>query len=148
MLILVCFGLSSLGQLEYTRFNDLNDSLAKNPKPVLVKIEADWCGYCKMMEDKVFQHKKLSGQLQQDYYVLKLDAEKDVDIKFGGRDYHFIPSSSKRGVHELAKFLGTENGKLNFPTIVELKSDLTFSKRLTGYLGKADFKQWLQLEGE
>ena len=50
----------------------------------------------------------------------------------------------RSGVHQLAKHLGEEDGKLSYPTTVVLNPDLTVKKRIQGYIARNDFMYWLE----
>jgi thiol-disulfide isomerase/thioredoxin len=58
ILIITFLSISSIGfsqGVKWTKFEDLADSIAKQKKPIIVKIETPWCGYCKLMESKVLK---------------------------------------------------------------------------------------------
>ena len=59
-------------QINWTLTADLNDSLSKSQKPIMIKNETDWCGYCKMMDLKVFAHKKVIQLIKDDYYFIPI----------------------------------------------------------------------------
>jgi len=145
IIISVVFMTPFFGQstLKWTKIEDLKDSLAKQSKPVLIKIETQWCSVCKMMDMKVFADKKVQKTLISDYYLVKLDAESKNTIKFNDTSYHYLMYSVNRGVHQLAKKLGEENGKLNYPTILIL-DNYNIQKRLVGCPTKSDFIFWLK----
>lgn len=128
-------------QLSWVQFSDLNDSLKANPKKVILKIETNWCGYCKMMEAKVFNSKKTIKKLEKEYYFVRLNAEVRTPIIFRNKKYR--PSPSKRGKHELAVELNGLENQLVYPTTVLLSSNLEIEKRLSGYLKRSHFFLWL-----
>ncbi len=127
--------------LNWVEFSDLNDSLKVNPKKVILKIETNWCGYCKMMEVKVFNSKKTRKKLNNKYYFVKLNAESKTPIIFRNREYHGSPL--KRGKHELAIELNGADNQLVYPTTILLSSNLEIEKRLSGYLKRSHFFLWL-----
>lgn len=128
-------------QIKWTEFKNLNDSLKATPKKVIIKIETDWCGYCKLMETKVFNHKSTYRQLNNDYYFVRLNAETKSSIVF--RNKRFLPSSKKRGKHQLALALNGSENAISYPTIILLNSNLEIEKRLNGYLKRKYFFLWL-----
>ncbi|MCT4581820.1 MAG: thioredoxin family protein [Flavobacteriales bacterium] len=128
-------------QIQWVVFEDLNDSLRANPKKVMIKIETSWCGYCKLMEKKVFNHKTTYKRLNDDYYFVRLDAEATQPIVF--RNKQFQPASKKRGKHQLAIALNGPENPISFPAIVVLNANLELEKRLNGYLKRRHFLLWL-----
>jgi thioredoxin-related protein len=129
-------------EIKWTSFSDLNDSLKAKPKKVIIKIEADWCGYCKMMDVNVFSHKRTQVKLGETYYFVKLNAESKEEIIF--RNHLFKPSSFAKGKHELAITLNGKENTISYPTVVLLSPNLEIENRLNGYLKRNHFFQWLK----
>ena len=118
----------------WTSFEDLTDSLRKERRPVLVFIHTDWCTYCKMMELRTFSDASVASKLQEKFYCVRLNAEETQSITFLQRTYKFKPTGVKTGVHELAQVLGTEKGKLSYPTTVFFDQNLQLQARMVGAL--------------
>lgn len=120
--------------LRWTSFEHLTDSLRKERRPVLVFIHTDWCTYCKMMELRTFSDATVASKLQEKFYCVRLNAEETQPITFLQRTYKFKPTGVKTGVHELAQVLGTEKGKLSYPTTVFFDQNLQLQARMVGAL--------------
>jgi thioredoxin-related protein len=129
--------------LKWMKIEDLSDSLKKENRPVLVKIETQWCSVCRMMEQKVFMDKKVQKYLNGRYYLVKLDAEQKTAIRYNDSIYNYVMQSGGRGIHQLAKKLAEQNGKVQYPTITIVENFIV-SKRLDGYLPKNEFLFWLK----
>lgn len=142
LLVGILITLTSVAQLQWTKLEHLKDSLEKQPKPVLLKFETEWCSVCKMMDVKVFQDKKVQKVLA-NYYVVRIDAEIKTPLIYNDTTYNYLMYSAKRGVNQLAKKLAEENGKLAYPTIV-IVENYVVQKRLVGYLPKSDFVFWMK----
>ncbi|MEM7571651.1 MAG: thioredoxin family protein [Bacteroidota bacterium] len=125
-------------QLNWTSFEHLNDSLRQEARPLLIFIHADWCAYCKRQESEVFAGPAVVQKLNTDYYCLKLDAEGREALRFMGRSYQFISTGYETGQHELAQFLGSEDGQLSLPTTLVLDKSLQLKWRETS-LVETDF---------
>ena len=145
-LIVSSFGLLPVAKaqnLRWTSFENLNDSLRKERRPLLVFIHTDWCKYCKMMEVKTFADSALARTLNQHFYCLDLDAEQTKTLLFLNRKYRFKPSGVGTGLHELAEILGTEKGRLTYPTTVVFNQNLQLQARKTGVLEADYLLKWL-----
>ena len=145
--ILICFTIASIGytqELHWTNINDIADSMKVKEKPILVKLETSWCGYCKKMDKDVFPNKKVAKEMNANYYYVKMDAEGKEEIIFNDSIYKFVMYSGGRGIHQLAKKLGSVNGQIKYPTIVILDKNYQVTKLLDGYLPKTDFYYWLK----
>ena len=145
--ILFCawFGLYSVGveaqTLQWTSFENLNDSLRKERRPLLIFIHTDWCKYCKMMEVKTFTNPELVKILNREFYCLDLNAEEARTIPFLNRKYKFKATGVNTGVHELAELLGTEKGRLTYPTTVFFDQNLQLLSRVAGALDAKQLQQ-------
>lgn len=128
--------------LQWTSFEHLNDSLRKERRPLLIFIHTDWCKYCKMMEVKTFTNPELVKLLNKHFYCLDLNAEQAKTIPFLNRTYKFKPSGVNTRIHELAELLGSEKGRLTYPTTVFFDENLQLQSRVVGAL---EAKQILQL---
>jgi thioredoxin-related protein len=117
--------------------------MAKEVKPVLVKIETPWCGYCKLMDKKVYPNKKIRKELTKNYYYVKLNAEENQIITLNDTTYNYRIYGGNRGIQELAKKWGTRNGVIKYPTTIVLDENYQIVKFLDGYLPKQNFYYWL-----
>ncbi|MFT5618429.1 MAG: thioredoxin-related protein [Arenicella sp.] len=135
--ILILFSIQTQAQskkVNWLSFEQLTDSIRSNPKPILVFIHTDWCKFCKMQGKNTFGNSDLAEALSQDYYALQLNAENESDLKFLNRVYKSNPNA----YHELANFLGKENGELVFPITVLLNQNFQLKKRLVGFINSED----------
>ena len=151
ILIITFFSISSIGfsqGVAWTKFEDLADSIAKQKKPIIVKIETPWCDYSKLMESKVYAKKRFVKRVGKNYYFVKLNAVSKQSINFRNKKYEYIDFSGAKGLHSLAKELAEVEGVLRYPTTVVLNSDFTQNKRVVGFLNRRDFRYWLQLSEE
>ncbi|MFT5619375.1 MAG: thioredoxin-related protein [Arenicella sp.] len=121
-------------KVNWLSFEQLTDSIRSNPKPILIFIHTDWCKFCKMQGKNTFGDGDLAKSLNQDYYALQLNAENKEDLKFLNRVY----KSDLNNHHELANYLGKENGELAFPTTVLLNQNFQLKKRLVGFINSED----------
>jgi uncharacterized protein YyaL (SSP411 family) len=134
MFISMVLAFSSQAQsINWTKFEDLNDSLRKERKPVMIFIHTDWCKFCKMQDSNTFSDSLVTVLLNKNYYCLRLDAEERRDINFLNRKYSYKPSGVETGYHELAEFLAKQDGNISFPSTVLLSKELQLIKKLSGF---------------
>ena len=127
--------------MRWTAFENLNDSLRKERRPLLIFIHTDWCKYCKMMEVKTFTDSTLVQTLNQHFYCLDLNAEQNKTLPFLNRKYRFKPSGVGTGVHELAEVLGKEKNQLTYPTTVIFNQNLQLQARIVGVRQAKELQQ-------
>lgn len=145
-LLLGNFIVKAQDSITWMSFDEVQKVVKEKPKQILVKVEAPWCGYCKLMDKKVYSNKKFIREYKDKYYFIRLNGEGRKDIEFNGKVYHFTMYSVRSGVHQLAKLLAEVNGKMSYPTTVILNPDLSISKRIVGYLERLNFMMWLDSE--
>jgi len=145
--ILLLFLMTQLAHAQLNRwsFDDLDSLQAVEERDVMVFLKADWCRYCKVMENSVFQDESISRELNESYWLVTFDGESERPVSFLGKTYQFRPTGLKTGIHELAGYLGEIDGKIAFPTLVVLKPEGEIVFQYSSFLNK---KQMLLLMRE
>ena len=92
-----------------------------NHKKFLVDVYTDWCGWCKVMDKKTFTDPALIEYLNENFYVVKFNAEQKEPVTFKGKTYNWEPIG-RNGIN----LLGVEllQGRLSYPTLVYLNEKL------------------------
>ena len=116
-----------------------------NPKKMFVDVYTDWCGWCKKMDKDTFQNPQVSAYMQENFYMVKMDAEGKDPIEYQGKTFKFVPSG-RRGYHELAAAL--LQGKMSYPTVVFLDENLNMLSPVPGYQRVKPFMQIAQYFGD
>ena len=102
----------------------------ENPKKLFVDVYTDWCGWCKKMDKDTFQNPEVAKYMQENFYMVKLNAEGKEPIEYNGKSFKFI-ASGRTGYHELAVAL--LQGKLTYPTVVFLDEQRNMLSPVPGY---------------
>jgi len=136
-------------KINWLTITELNEQYAKNPKPVLIDLYTDWCGWCKVMDKNTYGNDKVAAYINEYYYAVKFDAESKADVTFNNKVYKYNPQYKS---NEFAMYLTF--GRMEFPTTVFLSALDARPAPLSGYLkpkeieaplkffgGKADQKQ-------
>lgn len=101
----------------------------KEPRPILVDVYTDWCGYCKRMDVYTFQNKGIAKYISENFYAVKFNAESRETVTFQGETF---PPGEGRTPHSLAAAL--TQGKLSFPTLVYLDANSNLITIVPGFL--------------
>jgi thioredoxin-related protein len=115
------------------------------PKKMFIDVYTDWCGWCKKMDKETFQNPEVSKYMQENFYMVKLDAEGKDPIEYKGNTFKFVPSG-RRGYHELAAAL--LQGKLSYPTVVFLDEEMNMLSPVPGYQQVQPFMQIAKYFGD
>ena len=99
-------------------FTEIDSLQLAAPRPMVIFLHTDWCRYCQNMQKTTLRDPDVNVLLNDHFYFLSLNAEKEEAITFGNRSFVFQPTGNGSGVHTLATTLGTINGQLQYPTLV------------------------------
>ncbi|OAD45316.1 thioredoxin family protein [Polaribacter atrinae] len=129
------FYINTNGQenIKWLGFEEAIELNKANPKPILVDIYTDWCGYCKKMDLNTYSNKTIGDYINKNFYAVKLDGEGKEDIIFNDHTFKF-QKEGRRGYHQLAASL--MDGKLSYPTTLFLSEDVQLLDKIPGYLDK------------
>ena len=135
LITLTLFYLNSDAQenVKWLSFKEAITLNKENPKPILVDVYTDWCGYCKKMDLNTYTNKTISDYINKNFYAVKLDGEEKKDIVFNNHTFKF-QKQGRRGYHELPATL--MDGKLSYPTTIILSEDEKVLDKIPGYLDK------------
>lgn len=114
-------------------------------RKIFIDVYTDWCGWCKVMDDKTFSEKNVAKILNEEFYPVKFNAEQREDIVLGNQTYKFV-ASGKSGYHQLAAAL--LNNQLSYPTVVFLDDNFNMIQPLPGYRKPEEFHPIIQFIGE
>lgn len=121
--------------VHWLSFEQLEDSLAVQPKKVFIDFYTDWCAYCRKMDKVVFTKKEVVKQLNEEYYAVRFDAETDSVVTFGGRQFiNDQVDKSRNPLHQIALLLALRDGQFSAPTMVVLDEDFKVTARYFEYM--------------
>lgn len=129
-------------ELEVVTFENIVELQKKEKRPIVVFLTADWCTYCKRVENTSFDEKEVINLLNSEFYFISFNIEYKETIKFGETNFKYNSAGLNSGVHELAEAIGTIDGILNTPTFVVLNSSFEINYRYGGFM---DTKEILAL---
>ncbi|OSY87482.1 thioredoxin [Tenacibaculum holothuriorum] len=119
------------------------EALAKNkenPKPILVDLYTDWCGWCKKMDATTYKDGTIVKFINDNYYAVKMDGEGKNDISFKGKTFKFVQQGRSK-YHELAAAI--MKGKMSYPSTAFFNADEQLIQTVPGYLTKERFEKIL-----
>ena len=92
-----------------------------NKKKFLVDVYTDWCGWCKVMDKKTFTDPALIKYLNENFHVVKFNAEQKEPVTFKGKTYTWEPMG-RNGINTLG--LELLQNRMSYPSLVYLNEKL------------------------
>lgn len=126
----------------------------KQGKPMLVDFYTTWCHWCKVMDEKTFNHQEVKAFLQAHFIAVRILAEdKNAYLTYKGKKYNHVEFSKAAGVRgypSLAFF--DKKGEIItiIPGYVPADSFLPILKYIKQecYMKKISFKDFLKKQEE
>ncbi len=146
-LIFLCSMAITAQEIQWMSFEDAVAMTQNegNTKKVFIDVYTDWCGWCKKMDKDTFQNPEVAKYMQENYYMVKFNAEGKEPIEFDGRTFEYVPSG-RRGYHQLAAAL--LNNRLSYPTVVFLDENMKMLSPVPGYQKVKPFLQIARYFGD
>ncbi len=119
------------GEVTWYSFDKGYDIARQKRKPVVIDFYADWCMWCKVMDDKTFSEPEVQKKMTRDYVAIRIDMQKSGKITYDGQAY--TPQ-------EFAGMLGVEG----LPTLVFMDKKGKFVTRIPGFVKPDIFKVLLE----
>lgn len=127
-------------EVNWLSFEEALELNKKNPKPIMIDLYTDWCGWCKRMDATTYKNEVIVKYINDNYYAVKMDGEGKEDITFKGRTFKFVQKGRSK-YHELAAAI--LNGKLSYPSTAFFTPDEQLIQSVPGYLAKERFEKIL-----
>ena len=121
---------SDVGMINWMTWEDAMEAQKITPRKIFIDVYTDWCGYCKKMDQTTFQNRDIIRALSDEFYAIKLDAERKDVIEYNGEVYRFV-DTGKRSAHQLAHKLLDD--RMSYPSFVYLDEELNKIMASSGY---------------
>lgn len=146
----LCLTFSVLAQekekIQWISFEEAIEKNETTPKKFLIDVYTSWCGWCKKMDATTFSHPKIAAYINENYWPVKLNAERKDTIVLGDQQFVNENPNKKRNAHQLAVAL--LNGKMSYPSIVYLDEKVELLQAVPGYYDAKSIEPILYFFGE
>ena len=127
-------------QVKWYKIEEAEKQAAAQSRKIMVKVYANWCGWCKEMDKATFPNKHVTKILNESFISVKFNGEQKTDITWGGATYKIVRSKDG-SYHQLAaQWL---NGNLMYPTIVILDANGKVIQAIGGYQRAGEFEKMI-----
>lgn len=135
VLIIAALGFHSGSELTWYGFDEGIQKAKDENKLVLMDVYTDWCGWCKVMDEKTYTDPGVVQLLNSKFVLIKLNPEKDGPVMFNGKSYN---------ADHFAQGIGV-NG---YPATAFFESNEKMITLVPGYLKADEFLPILEYIGE
>lgn len=119
------------GLVKWLTFKEAFEQNKKQPKPFLIDVYTDWCGWCKHMIKTTYSNPGLAQYINNWFYSVQFNAETKDSIEYQGK-WYYNKGTTARATHELAiKLL---DNKLMYPTTLFANPNANFMLNTQGFL--------------
>ncbi|MBN1997735.1 DUF255 domain-containing protein [candidate division KSB1 bacterium] len=132
ILMVVFLSLSFFGQVfaadvKWHSFDQGLEMAKKQGKTVLVDFYTSWCHWCKVMDEKTFNDKKIAEELSEKFITVRLNAEnRNESVTYQGRTFNNAQFTQAFGV-------------TGFPSLAFLDSEGNPITIIPGYIPAEEF---------
>jgi thioredoxin-related protein len=113
------------GLVKWITFEQAEKKAKENPKPILIDVYTDWCGWCKRMMITTYSDPQVANYINENFYPVAFNAETRDTIRW--QNEVFVNTEK---THQLArKFQST-----SYPTTIFMDGDFQNSTKVPGYL--------------
>ncbi len=116
--------------LSWYSIDDLDKMKNIEGKKVMIDMYTSWCGWCKVMDKKTFTDPAVIAYLNENFVLVKFNAEQKEPVVFQGETYEWT-RSGRKGANKLA--IKMMSGRMAYPTMVYLNDKLEVIKSSPGY---------------
>ena len=106
---------------EWLSITDGLKAAAEQKKPLIVDFYTDWCGWCKVMDQKTYGDNRVKAITAKSFILAKYNPEKDAEFEFRGK---------KVKPQEFAKMMNVKG----YPTTALFSNEGKYLESLSGYV--------------
>lgn len=130
-------------KINWITLQELNEVYYKNPKPILIDVYTDWCGWCREMDRTTYKNEKLAKYVNEKYYAVRYNAESTDTAVFNKKSFAY---NSAMRTNDLALYLTF--GRLEYPHTIFLSAMDAQPAPLPGYMKPKEIEAPMKFFGE
>ena len=134
-LLFLSFHSKEKQEINWLTLAEVEEKLKEQPRPVLIDLYTDWCGWCKVMDKKTYANTSVAQYINEKFYAVKLNAESRSNFIWKGKTYAF---NQQYKTNDIAIYL--TGGQLSYPTTVFIPANSNEPQPIAGMLEVKDME--------
>lgn len=130
-------------KVNWISLQELKEAYSKQPKPIIIDVYTNWCGWCRVMEKETYSHENVATYINENYYAIKFNAETKDSVEFAGKKYGYNMAYK---ANELAIYL--LEGRMGYPATILLPTQDAQPAPLSGFLKPSELEPPLRFIGD
>lgn len=130
-------------EIHWISIDELQAKMREQPRKVYMDIYTDWCGWCKVMEKKTFTNANVIKYMNEKFYCVRFNAERQDTIRFMGKNYPF--DASHKGNTLAVELM---RGQMSYPTSIIMEERFQNPQPIPGYQDVPTIEKILKYFGE
>ena len=130
-------------KVNWIPFHELEAKYNADPKPIIIDLYTDWCGWCKRMEKDTYGNDSVANYINKNFYAVKYDAESKEPLTINGKTFNY---NKDYKVNEVA--IALTSGNLAYPQTIFLDKLTNPPAPLAGYKTVKEIEGPLKFFGE
>ena len=120
---------SGHGLVNWINFEEAQEKSITEPKPIIIDLYTDWCGWCKHMIKTTYSDPQIANYINANFYAIKFNAETQDTVNFLSQVY--VNQGTGRSSHDLIKKVFRTS---SYPTTFFAGPNFTNIQGAAGYL--------------
>jgi len=132
-------------KIQWMTLSEALEAQKKEPKKIFMDVYTDWCGPCKLLDQKTFQNPDVARYVSEHFYAVKFDAEGTEVIQFFDQSFsnpnHDPNRKGRNATHQFTQFLGVRG----YPTMIFLSEQGDPIMPVVGYKTPQQLELFLKM---
>lgn len=136
---------STAQEIKWMTMNEALEAQKKEPKKILMDAYTEWCGPCKLMDQKTFTNKDVVNYINKNYYPVKFNAEGTEEVMYQDFNYTNPNYDPNRKGRNSQHFFANALKITGYPSLVFFDEQSNVIAPIAGYRTPEQLEIYLKM---